>query len=191
MNNLPLLCAAALLGLALPAPQQASGQSPRGSAATGNFGAVLEKEIQGAWKLTKFETKEFSETSRGEVGYLLVTGKYFAFECHMGWMNAVGQRTASTFFSGTHSFEIGGDGVLRASSLIGTTVDPRTSLPMFEPPGRTRDYRVEVQRDTLTLERVSDRQRFLFTRLSSGGTEYDFYGRVKQPKPAAEGDTPR
>lgn len=188
MNPFPLCCAfTALVVLLVPLPQAGGKKPPPAQPATTDVREALARDLQGAWQLTELETKELRELSRGDVGYLLVAGEYLSFEAHSGWTDSTGQRTWSTFFSGTHRFEVQAAGVLRLSSLIGTQVNPDTGRPQFDLPGRPREYRAEISGSTLTLLRGEDGQRFTFTRL--GGTEkYDFFGRRAPPKADGGGD---
>jgi hypothetical protein len=152
--------------------------------------APLVKDLQGAWKLVEFESKVLPRTRRSEVGYLLVAGEFLSFECHFGWTDDAGQSNARTFFSGTHAFELRADGVMVMTSLIGTTVHPQDIIPLFEQPGRKREYKVSFEGTKLTLLREADEQTFRFVR-HVPDQELDFYGRRKKPAPPAEPPPPR
>lgn len=145
----------------------------------------LVKDLQGAWQLVAFESKTMERERRQVVGYLLVAGDFLSFECHFGWMDGAGERNAATFFSGTHSFEVRTNGVMEMTSLIGTRVDPQTSTPLFEPPGRKREYKVSLNGPKLTLLRESDEQSFQFERLAAEAG-LDIYGRKRKLAPPSE-----
>ncbi len=153
--------------------------------------APIARDLQGAWRLVEFESKVMRRERRQEVGILLVAGEFLSFECHFGWMDDAGQRDASTYFSGTHSFELRSDSVMEMTSLIGSTVDPRGGgVPVFEPSGRKREYKVKFEGTKLTLLRELDEQTFRFERLAPD-PGLDFYGRKKKPAPLAEPPPPR
>jgi hypothetical protein len=189
MNLLPLGCALVALGLVLPAPSaQEPGRKPPGPAPTtgekptGEQIALLSKQIQGLWSLQRYDSNMLRRERREEVGYLLATDQYLSFECHVGWLDDRGQREFSLFFTGTHRYQIQLDGTLVLTGLIGTQTDPG-GQPHFEPPGITREYRLEIQGgDVMTLVRRSDNARFTLQRF---GTEVglDFYGRRKPKEP--------
>lgn len=184
MNFLPTSLAAALLLLTLPSALQTGGDKPVSPPAA-PVRPVAVEEILGTWKLTSFETTNLKREKRQEVGYLLVGDEFLSFECHIGWMDDSGGSEASTFFSGTHSYELRNDSVLVMTSLIGTTMDPNGTTPVFEPVGRKREYKVKFNGARLVLLREKDQQSFQFERIAASGGGLDFYGRKKQPpKPA-------
>ncbi|MCY2959271.1 MAG: hypothetical protein NTY35_03820 [Planctomycetota bacterium] len=185
MNFLPTALAALALLLAAPTLPQSGGDKPPRPPAAPEKPASVE-QILGAWRLTDFESPTIRREKRDEVGYLLVTDSFLSFECHMGWLDDAGRRQGSTFFSGTHEYELRADSVLVMTQLIGATVDPNGSTPVFEPTGRKRGYKVKFDGAKLVLTRESDGQTFKFERLGPSGGGLDFYGRRKAPaKPEA------
>lgn len=194
MNFLPTsLCAVALAlilpagfqgGAARPATPQAPKEAPK------ERKAAL-REILGAWRLVEFDAPNLRPQKRVQVGYLLIADDFLSFECHIGWNDGDGSREATTFFTGTHEYDLRDDGVLEMSQIIGTTMDPNGPTPVFEPVGKKRQYKVKFKGALLVLERQSDAQRFTLERLAaSGGGGLDFYGRRKpleQPATPAEG----
>lgn len=188
MNILPASLAAVALVLAGPTLLQTGGEKPQRPPVV-PVKQVAVDQILGAWRLIEFESPTIIKEKRQEVGYLLVTDQFLSFEFHMGWLNDAGRRAGSTFFSGTHEFEMRGDSVLVLTSLIGTTVDPNGSEPVFEPLGRKREYKVKFDGARLVLMRERDGQSFKFERLAASGGGLDFYGRRKQPpKPVTPPD---
>jgi len=188
----PLTVSIALTGAFLcasPALLQGGKERPSREAPEAAAAPLL-KDIQGAWKLVEFESKALRRDRRQEVGYLLVSGEFLSFECHLGWMDDAGRRDASTFFSGTHSFVLRADSTMEMTSLIGTTVDPQGRTPLFEQPGRKREYKVRFDGSKLVLKRELDEQTFRFERQAQD-PELDFYGRKKKPAPPAEPPPPR
>ncbi len=182
MNFLPPALAAVVLALASPSFFQDPGtdgpppkkEEPR---------IVSIKELLGAWRLTEFETLSLKRDSRHEVGVLLIAEDFLSFECHIGWLTDSGARESATFFSGTHTYKLREDGVLELTSLIGTTIDPNGSSPVFEPVGRRREYKVKFNLTRLVLERDKNPQTFTFERIASPGLNgLDFYGRRKKPE---------
>lgn len=184
MNILPVSLAAVVLAIAGPALLQTGGEKPARPPVAPSRPPSVE-QILGAWRLVEFESPTIKKEKRQEVGYLLVTDQFLSFEFHMGWLDDSGRRAGSTFFSGTHEYEMRGDSVLALTSLIGTTVDPNGSEPVFEPTGRKREYKVKFDGARLVLMRERDGQHFKFEKLAASGGGLDFYGRRKQPpKPA-------
>jgi len=184
MNFLPAFLTSAVLASSLSIALQTGGSKPATPPAE-PVRPVAVEQILGAWRLTSFETPNLKREQREQVGYLLVADDFLSLECHIGWMNDAGARAASTFFSGTHSYELRGDSVLVMTSLIGSTMDPNGSTPVFEPVGRKREYKVKFNGARLVLLREKDQQSFQFERISSSSGGLDFYGRKKQPpKPA-------
>lgn len=180
MNFLPPALAAVALALASPSFFQnpgADGPPPKKEEPR----VVSIQELIGAWRLTEYESLNMKRESRREVGYLLIAEDFLSFECHIGWLTDNGARESATFFSGTHSYKLRGDGVLELTSLIGATVDPGGLTPIFEPVGRRREYRVKFNSTRLVLERDKNPQSFTFERLASPGLNgLDFYGRRKK-----------
>ena len=180
----PLTASIALTGALLftaPALLQSGKERPPRQTPAPSVVPIL-KDLQGAWKLVEFTSRNVRTERRQEVGYLLVSGEFLSFECHLGWMDDGGKRDASTFFSGTHTLELRQDGVMVLTSLIGSSVDP-VGLPMFEEPGRTREYKVKFEGTKLTLVRDLDEQTFRFEKVSLD-PGLDFYGRKKKTPPA-------
>jgi hypothetical protein len=180
MNFLPTSLTAVVLALAVPTALQTGGEKPVPPPAAPARPVAVDQML-GAWRLTNLESTNMRREKREEVGYLLIAESFLSLECHIGWMDDSGARAASTFFSGTHEYELRNDGVLVLTSLIGATVDPNASIPVFEPVGRRREYRVKFNGAKLVLTRDKDQQTFEFERIASSGGGLDFYGRRKQP----------
>jgi hypothetical protein len=181
MNFLPLSLFSVACLLAAPALLQGGEAPPDRPAATPPRIPAVE-EIVGTWRLTRFESQTMKRDKRHETGYLLINDEFLSFECHIGWLKDSGARDASTFFSGTHRYRLRSDGVLELTQLIGCTVDPNSSNPVFEPPGRKREYRLSFSAASLILAREKDPQSFTFEKMPSTGPGLDFYGRRRQPE---------
>lgn len=189
MNFLPTSLCALVLALILPSGMQGGAGKPTAPQAPKE--APKERkaalsEILGVWRLVEFEAPNLRPQKRVQVGYLLIADDFLSFECHIGWNDGDGSREATTFFTGTHEYDLRDDGVLELTQLIGTTMDPTGPTPVFDPVGRKRQYKVKSKGALLVLERQSDAQRFTFERhAASGQGGLDFYGRRKPPeKPA-------
>jgi len=180
MNFLPISLVTVACLLAAPTLLQGGETPPARPAAEPSRTPAVE-EILGTWRLIRFESLTMKREKRQENGYLLINDEFLSFECHIGWLKDSGARDASTFFSGTHSYKLRSDGVLELTQLIGSTVDPTSSNPVFEPPGRKREYKLSFNTATLTLTREKDPQSFTFERMPSTGAGLDFYGRRKPP----------
>lgn len=185
MNFLPTSLAAVVLALAVPVAFQSGGQKPAPPPAAPARPVTVDSML-GAWRLTNLESPLMNKDKRSDVGYLLIAENFMSLECHIGWLDDSGTRVASTFFSGTHEYELRSDGVLVLTSLIGATVDPNGSNPVFEPTGRRREYRVKFNGSRLVLVRDKDQQTFEFERVAASGGGLDFYGRRKPPPKPAE-----
>ncbi|MBL8862306.1 MAG: hypothetical protein JNK02_09875 [Planctomycetes bacterium] len=189
MNFLPVSLGAVLLAAAIqPQNPPAGGPPQRPGAEVSRPPAA--QQLFGAWRLTAFESPYLQRERREQVGYLLVQDGFLSFECHIGWKGDGGNIDGRTFFSGTHTFKMRSDGVLELASLIGATVDPGGSTPVFEPVGRRREYKARFVGSSLELVRQQDQQKFTFERLARGATDLDFYGRRRQPDPPA-GEGPK
>jgi hypothetical protein len=186
MNPLPLTCALAALGLLLaPAPAlQDAGRAP--DKAPPSRAERLKKDIQGMWKLVRLESSTLKGQRRTEAGYLLATDEFLSFEAHIGWQDTQGYNDALAFFTGMHRFTLTNEGEILMTSLIGTSVEQGTGRPLFEPPGRTRGYQIDILDNTLTLTRRSDSQKFTFERYGAE-SGLDFYGRPKKKKTPESG----
>ncbi len=180
MNFLPTSLAAVACLLAATTFSQDGGPAPERPKPTAKRSVSMD-QLLGAWHLTDFESPTMRRERRQEAGYLLIAPDFLSFECHFGWNDAFGAREARVFFTGTHSYVLRADGVLELSALIGTTIDPNGSSPVFEPPGRKREYKVKLDGPKLVLSREVDPQTFTFERLASNNDQLDFYGRRKKP----------
>jgi hypothetical protein len=143
----------------------------------------LRKEFLGLWRLERIESNSLRGERRSETGLLLADKQHLSFEAHMAWQDSAGFNDAMAFFTGTHRYSISNEGTIVMTSLIGTTVEQGTARPIFEPPGRAREYMIDITEDRLTLSRRSDGQKFLLVR-EGAETGLDFYGRRKKPKEA-------
>ncbi len=171
------LLSAAVLCLGLSIPQDAGEPLPPPTPTAGSKAAMqaLLTEMQGAWRLKRFESAVLDKARRQEVGYLLVSGGYFSFEMHMSWLSPDNQITKRTSFTGTHRFEIDERGRMAARLVIGSNIDD-FGVVVWETPDRVRNYDLSCATDTLKLTR-EDGTLFEFERLVDSKTPRDIFGR--------------
>lgn len=179
MNFLPTSLVAAVLALAIPASLQSGRETPKTPAGPARVPGA--DQIVGMWRLVEFDTKVLNSDRRAQAGYLMIADGFLSFECHIAWMDSSGSREASTFFSGTHEYQLGDDGVLTMTQLIGTTMNPTGQTPVFEQVGRKREYKARLDGARLVLVREQDDQTFKFEKMQSSAGGLDFYGRRKEP----------
>ena len=95
------------------------------------FIKAIEDQMQGAWRLTAFESPFLEKEYRQDVGFMVVSGNYFSLEMHLGWTVANGAKLDHRdFISGTHRFEVDERGRMTTSTVIG---------PAFDKHGNTAD----------------------------------------------------
>lgn len=193
------VCLAALVPLSLWAA--GAQDAPKISDATkrSRFTADhVAEDMQGMWRLEKVQDPERGVPDVPEKGYMLVSGSYFAMEIHGDWMaeraRIVDVReptktedvVTGVMQTGMHSFVIGADSTMTATSMIGTAYLGYGAYE-FEAPGTEREYRVEIVADVMHLTSF-DGRRLSFRRMSRGVEQRDIYGRLRKPEPRTDGE---
>lgn len=170
------LVAVAALGFAQD-PEEESPLDPLPGVAKQN--AALLDELQGAWRLVRFDDPFLETSNREEDAVLLVSDQFLSIELHVAYFDSPQQDELldSFFQSGTYRFRLDEEGDLQAEILIGSVTTHEGFLD-FEAPGRTRPFEAEIIENQLHLTRLDRGTLFVFERIPSRRMRRDLFGRL-------------
>ena len=146
-----------------------------------------QKELRGAWQLTRIERSGEVFSGGNAAGYAIFTEAHMALELHVYSADHLSYTDGTFFQTGVHRWHVNAATHLETHSLIGTTSFTEDEDVIFEPPGQRRAFRVTMDGKNLVLRHTDNWGELRFRKLGnlpfpgSRGPDTDFYGREIPP----------
>lgn len=175
----------ALLPWAAPssAPEASAIQDPETSHELDLYGrparkasADIAKRMQGCWRLTALDNREWPSAGRDLLGFLLVSDGFLSFEVQAFWESRA-ENVPDGYQTFLAQFVADKTGKVRTQSLVGSYLDREEGSLEWEAPGMPREFEATMPSDSRLELLWGNESRMTFERVRRNSpTAASFYG---------------
>lgn len=132
-------------------------------------GANISKRMQGCWRLTALDNREWPSSGRDLLGFLLVSDGFLSFEVQAFWESRL-EDVPDGYQTFMAKFVADKTGKVRTQSLVGSYLDREEGTLEWEVPGMPREFKATMPTNSRLELLWGNNSRMTFERVRRNGT---------------------